>query len=643
MENVRSGWTTEVEERQDKWYLTEGMDAESVEWEDLFQIGSPDEFTDTYFPEVYFYHYIRRYVATHAKERFVEIAKEYQCNLNETNGLEKFLDLLSEPSESDEKLKRKFTEVVSKILRENEAEIDQNTLKGILFSKDITLESFWPLAFGLKMSVEDVNLFLQRAFRREKLNPWEEREMLLLNTFTFGQGNLSEYYRQLSEVYEEVAELDAETEMSTLNTTYLSENIADYRIREHKVLEPFSPHSDEMKAHLGRLKGMLKHREDYQRTAVKKFLELYKQLERIMEADLKEYYQAKGDADMPTGKVMIYPAEGMNHFKKGTVFVERGGQVRYTLIEDVSMKEEEEGVLCVRALKAGEYGLLEKKSLFEFTEEKYRSLKGENRSKFKRGKKTSSEDPVEGKVYLHLSETVTIPKGTRLKSGDFLFETTEDFRHEVAIKGKIRCNRRDHYLKAGEFLQLAKQPERAVKIYNSVVQKQRGGKAFLPVLYYDDGEYVFERQFVHSNPRLLSSVLDGTKITPTDISNLKNNNAENISRSKLLSLIFMTYTSEKWNYYKKLEGTEEKEQMKKAFEDSTCVDISKSNARMRYEDFVLKSNDTLAKCGMEGIYLGNPYDMYLSYLLVAEDPLQAFRFLWGEYQHYCEVHSESEK
>lgn len=123
----------------------------------------------------------------------------------------------------------------------------------------------------------------------------------------------------------------------------------------------------------------------------------------------------------------------------------------------------------------------------------------------------------------------------------------------------------------------------------------------------------------------VESVLKGTKLSKSKISNIKNGKEAGITRSDLITLSFLAYMS-------RIEKMHSEDRNKHGnWLKKPGSKKQKAPSLSRYSGFIAETNSLLSRCGFYELYHPNPYDALIIFLISGNEAINAFRNLWGWY------------
>ena len=119
---------------------------------------------------------------------------------------------------------------------------------------------------------------------------------------------------------------------------------------------------------------------------------------------------------------------------------------------------------------------------------------------------------------------------------------------------------------------------------------------------------------------LLHPILTGARLTPTRLTVLHQQSRERATRKELLTAAFLCYAA----------------QCQLGSNDAEFDALTQLTGMLQYV------NEVLCSAGCHELYLPNPYDCLLSYLATCEEPLYAFKNIWGIYRGFYHANKEDE-
>ena len=243
-----------------------------------------------------------------------------------------------------------------------------------------------------------------------------------------------------------------------------------------------------------------------------------------------------------------------------------------------------------------------------------------------------------GKITAMCREGETIEEGTRF----WTFNSKKEkvyFRLEKTVEAAacksiyVYCTEQDEETEKNTITEcsLEKRKTKITKITNSKIGfKQRAdgdgqdGGPLCNYLYPETAaDWTFSDVLREDYLDKLGAVLEGTRITPSKISNIRNGKKVTITRSDLITFSFLAYASELKRIREERGDSNEK--------DFGRADVNDLRKKSRYSGFFLRTNKILVKCGYYELYQPNPYDALIIYLLSHNESIDALRNLWSWY------------
>lgn len=348
------------------------------------------------------------------------------------------------------------------------------------------------------------------------------------------------------------------------------------------------------------------------------------------------------------GKVIVYydSQEGLS-IPKGTIFTklekESKKVIEFISETDVEIKpsksvkiDVEIPVVCKDVAKE-QKGVLPKNTKFTSKNRHVSDITNKSKFKIPAEVKNDSEIHVTGKLYAKCDAGQKIKEGTEFiaideKNNDVIFLSKQEINTEVCEEIWVKCLVPGKEAAKGEITGCdIPDWESRYKLNNSMIgfiQKQEENKRKGGVLYnylYQPHSADWELKVGLDEKHLekLANVLEGTQLSSTKLSQIKNKKAENITRNDILTLSFLAYMS-------KLEDERVKEDK----------GVGINDYESRYAEFFRVTNKILEKCGYHGLYAPNPYDSLIICLLSSNEAIDSYRNMWSWYLSYKEKHKE---
>lgn len=544
------------------------------------------------------------------------------------------------------------------------------------------------MVFGLDMTVETVNIFLTKVLKRSELDYYAPEEYLLaivLNNSKYDDRPRYPQYISLKKYYEAMEVNLEESVIEPENTRSIFDE-ADISFAEKTELfkgaectdESIHPKLKEMLArhHLIRKKlRQAKNGKTFEfRTADKEFFDLMEKVQRRYNGKISMYKEIQGEMEdsalliqrkSAAGIVRIqYEPDTEIKLKRGCRFYglsqkDPKNPICFILDQDVLLPARKSIKLILPVRSMTEKPDKAKKK--EFVENKVFQVKShiEGIISAKSGDKNkphyykvSGKKPDKGTIEIECKPGTVIAKGTRFtytENGDvYEFESIEDMTvhtiHDITVCCKLLNEHGkvvDDWVRATEyFMEIGKRKttntnnkstvyytlaetntvchmepavDGVIKVWNpKPINYERENAAvinyqtdkFLPFYQYMYGAYktdYFDQIFDEVDGSLFGGWFTSTEITYSTM------NEEQFSKKKsskkrndMLTLIFLIYVRE----------------------------CELNNELPKYHRFRKQVNETMQKCRLQRLYLGNPYDCLLVYFLAYDSPVDVLREIW---------------
>lgn len=532
----------------------------------------------------------------------------------------------------------------------------------------INEDEVFAFAFGLNMDYDDISFLMQKALRRSGFNMWNWKEFLLYMTYKFAKGNIFEFYLKLKESYEDETNAakayqwgQTQKDFSTMAIQNQTDMIAQM-IQEEQyavALNEDGELPEKMVEYIREYKYLMENSKDYTRTIVNESYELLQDFkdnigDAVREAgDVALYGEWRGNTQEnekhAQGKVIIYydPEEGLN-IPKGTVFtkvdkkwkrkIEFVSKNEVKIAPVISAKVDVEiPVVCSEKTKKmsdpkEQTGYMPGKT--KFTSDSPYLSDITNKSTFKTPTKAAvgSQTYVSGKVFAKCEAGKEIKEGTKFyakneKGENVVFLSEKAVDAAVFAEVWVVCSVQGETATKNQITEcsIPDWKKKFRKLENSMIgfiQKenaQTGGLLYNYLYQPNKTDHRrMEMELDESYLEKLADVLEGTQLSSTKLNQIEKKKAEHITRNDILTLNFLTYMS------------------CVEYERAQYEEKASKDYKTRYEDFMLKTNESLRKCGYYELYAPNPYDSLLFCLVSSNEAVDAYRNLWSWYLSYKE-------
>ncbi len=550
---------------------------------------------------------------------------------------------------------------------------NRQKLKQILTAETIRDREFFMLAFGLNMSYEDVETFLQKALRRGKLNVWDREEMLIRLAFCCASEDKIGFYNRALLYYREVEPEPGKisSERTAQRATAVIENRITQLERElDETLEVLGEEEETfeaVKVFLAEHKYLTGREEGAVRTAARVCRKLIERIEENCADDIRSFTESfREGGKRARGSVQVYydPRKGVR-IPKGTKFLQRTkteGKEQTVVFESTREVQAEATdrvaveleVVCTKDAGSGKkaeelYGYVPANRTFRLeggsAEAAAAFFEISNQSVFKTkvrieeySVQTSSKgsaverkvrNSIRGKLYAQCKCGTVIPEGTVFACEDKNYPYFYEYRTKQKKEKTIFCETYVNVPVEGPedgteatkntIHEIEDVRDGIVRITNTKIgrtgaaQEEKAVSGESPLYRYlyrvQTDGEGAEHSFLHM--KLLEHVLEPTRIPATRLNGLKAM-TQTPCRNDVLTLAALAEMSE----------------MELETGDGRW---SREERGEWFDAFYQTVNSCLQECGFYPLYLGNAYDCLLAYLVTSSEPLNAFRNLWGEY------------
>ncbi len=656
---IRSGFTTEYIRRLPRWIEAE-QSSPFYSWDALIAQQETSDLLRRIRP-IPFYRYMTRYLVQRHSAECQALAES--LSITGKDWEEELIAAVLQEVEAAPKRKpiqKSLTalvmedfasngcgageELVQGNLLDSAVQWDILGLREVLFGSTISDERFFLLALGMHMPYEDVELFLQKVLLRTGLDLWQPLETMLYLCIRHGSGNQLALLRALMAAFRAVKPAAAPVVSATSTLHNLALQAVERVTGKHFVFDGITP---EIISFLEEYAGVLATQESYRRSSNRTFHSLVEEFMDLTEQDRAVFTESMREPISPyaVGTVRLGCADSLT-IPKGTQFRAEGkkdgmlgvGKCILEATETVSAgadAPDQQLTLAVKCTTPATANSREVpgKTVFRTDLPCLQGASISNYSKFKaQGKKFP-----DGKCYITGKLTITCPAGTAIPKGTLFFAEGLYFESLAAVDGgmfldvPVRCRDEGFYIPKNCVLSIAESypwKDSITSMENDTISLPRRNYLtdgeLCSYLYHpaDKPNYWVSEEAAVLQPEeyaaLLHPILFGARLTPTRLTVLRQNNRENATRKELLTAAFLCYTARQQLYA----GEQE-------------FDATTQLAGML--QFV---NDVLRQAGFHELYLPNPYDCLLSYLATCEEPLYAFKNVWGIYRGFYNNNKE---
>ncbi len=656
---IRSGFTTEYIHRLPQWIQAE-QSSPFYNWDALIAQQETSELLRRIRP-IPFYRYMTRYIVQRHSAECQALAQS--LSITGKNWEEQLIAAVLQEVEAAPKRKpiqKSLTALVMEDFISNGCGAGEETVQGnlldktvqwdilglreVLFGSTISDERFFLLALGMHMPYEDVELFLQKVLLRTGLDLWQPLETMLYLCIRHGSGNQLALLRALMAAFRAVKPAAAPHINTTSTLHTLALQAVERVTGKHFVFDGITP---EIISFLEEYAGVLATHESYRRSSNRAFHSLVEEFMELTEKDRAVFTESMREPISPyaVGTVRL-GCTGNLVVPKGTLFLAEGKKDGMSGV-DTCVLEATETVSAGAAAPAQQLTLPVKcttpvtasskeipgKTAFRTDLPCLQGAVISNYSKFKaQGKKYP-----DGKCYITGKLTVTCPAGTAIPKGTLFFAQGLYFESLGAVDGgmfldvPVRCKNEDFYVSKNCVLSIDKDfPEKdaITSMENDTISLPRRNYLtegeLCSYLYHpaDKPNYWVTEAAEVLQPEeyatLLHPILFGARLTPTRLTVLRQNSRENATRKELLTAAFLCYTARQ----------------------QLSVGNEAFDATTQLTGMLQFVNEALREAGFHELYLPNPYDCLLSYLATCEEPLYAFKNIWGIYRGFYQTNKE---
>jgi len=550
-------------------------------------------------------------------------------------------------------------------------------IEGLVCSEKVQEKDFLNLAVGMGMSAEDTDVFLKKVFLRDSLNLFDKNEAVTYMALKYAAADKQQFIDQAMLAYDQA---EAAAPGKGISEDYFNTEI--YRNQVDTLVEAIEKwmlHTEDPQNVMAQLKkvfGYMKYmagENGYQRTAVKEFLRLRDELERLTKNDRK-HMVAPALADREENQAytegevrIVYDCTkglsiGKNHiFMKKNADISRNKGI-YRAITPLDIEEKdsfdvvipvactEETEVFAGAEKKNETGHVEKGQIFTCDLPYFVKDGVRNKSMFKANGDPGSRTRITGKLTARCDALKTghqkteVLKGTVFVSGGFKFVSTEPVALEASAVVRVRGQ---ELAKLHEITDMADREKfsQIMGIDNTRISLKNAGAAdrvnptqygithkltgamdrYLYMGAFGQNIYGMKLEKTDRDGHLREKLLHILEGTDIDFANrtraaLKAGTGEQVvTRNELMTLAFLVQMA------------------KMQFSDQT-------GSGNRVIENLLAVNHILSKCGFFEVYPVNPYDSLMLYITSFErEPLYVFRNLWATLQDYAREKNNSQR
>ena len=531
-------------------------------------------------------------------------------------------------------------------LLDDSVRYDVLALREVLFGSTITDEKFFLLAIGMHMPYEDVELFLQKVLLRTGLDLWQPLETMLYLCIRHGSGCKLELLRCLMAAYKAVKPGAAAVVSGTSSLHTLAQEAVAQVTREHYVFDAITPGIIRF---LEDYASIINTQESYRRSSNRTFLELTEDFMALTKQDRAIFTESMREPITPyaTGTVRIATTDSAITVPKGTVFTAEGKKEGMQGVDTCLLEVTETAafpaerpsqsvvlpVKCTTPVTA-KGGDFPGKTEFRADLPQLQSAQISNYSKFK----AAGKQYPDGKCYLTGKLTVVCDAGTAIPKGTLFFARGLYFESLGAVEGgmfleiPVKCKQEGFYIPKNCVLSVEDFPgkETITAMENDTINLPRRNYLtegeLCSYLYHpaDKPNYWVSPEDEVLTPEeyasLLHPILNGARLTPTRLTVLHQQSRERATRKELLTAAFLRY----------------------AAQCQLGSNDAEFDALTQLTGMLQSVNEVLRSAGYHELYLPNPYDCLLSYLATCEEPLYAFKNIWGIYRGFYHTDKEDQ-
>lgn len=643
MEHVFSGETTAIDKSKfSKIWYSDLEETERTEWEDLAESCSIREFLGS-LKVIPLYQYITNYV-------YWWFYRTKPENVMDTEIINALTKKVAEEFKKNHMPKEKCKEsYVYKILTEEWSREWDN------FENKST-ERIFELALGLNLPVNDVEALLQKAVKRAGFNYYDKEELLTFCVIRYQEQYRYECLEALIRDWDKIPVVEEEQFVEFRDSTIEVRNDLEINMKENEKIYKedyfvFENLNEGLKFFLGKYKSQIV----TGRTAARVFDKLYQDVKVKYEKDIlafKNVYRATEEI-ASTKLNIIYEASSEIKIPEGTIFyavknTKKSGKytVEFENKKEVILPKMDfiEVTIPIRSCKSHVIGE-NKKSLpcYIKKEEKLelKNVLADETSEFQEiakgltdiatkttvayaGKKGQTSFAV-GELKAKAVPNLFIPENTVFLYNGKEYQSTEDVTAEAVAEIEVVCTTPhqpgEEITKTDTINHMKKMIPGICEISNPKPVKMKEAtntiskELFREFLY---GHNVADLSMIETDgmESLLGRWFTETEITSVRFTKIQQQVAPKrqdeieknvVRRSDIITLVFIKYCKE-------------------ILEDE--YDGSREELNEMYQDFAVEVNKYLKKCRMLPLYLTNPYECFLAYLLKTDIPVDSLRNAW---------------
>lgn len=665
--SIRSGETRLIYEYLPEWLA--GMEDDFIQFDGLVSDTDLCNFLQELKP-IPFYRYMTRYLLSRYPDTSRRLAEQLNCTTDDYKEFlaEKIFDEITvNPTDKRKPLQKEFSRLVWNafiangfgIMQQDQLRVyghlekpdllwDFSRLREALFAREIKDHTFFVLALGLNMNIQDVFVFLQKALLRRQLSPYHPNETLLQLCLERGSGNLIRLYRDLQAAYS-----------ATICHKGRSETLLPGKLLD-TLLSSIQPGTlcqvtPELQVWLAKYKSALESPASDAASPNQAFFDLYQELNKTLGPELHNV--AETQLLLPCGTVSVFVKPECNlTIPADTVFFDSDGN-------PIAVSTAEVSTLSWNTAQSIEVEVWAKKPIdktsFHIPKHQTFSCIKDEKVVFtlqnKSAVKAEGAKARDGKYYLRATLEGVCNGETRLPAGTLFtynkteFETKTDVffsRLPVPVEARAEAAGDDvRFIPKNTLCSTNLPPEEQCKICNiqhPPLKRQQKGvdgvSRFLQYLYHPcaprDRDMILghvadafpsmeKREAIAHFVALLDPVLSGNRLTDTRRTQLKQANKPLVKRAELLTLAFLMFSIK----------------LQTSYNTDTALPVDSffsqfSGARDAWEqasDMHDCLNSYLETYGFHALYYANSYDRLLHYLSLFENPFAAYQLLWCIY------------
>ena len=559
--------------------------------------------------------------------------------------------------------------------------------------EDLPIFDFIPIAFGLNMSLDDVNVFLKKALLRGGLDVGDEYELLAYLTFAIATKNKREYFKSLNMLYHSCLAKDSKKQSDiSISTASLQEQMQQV-ISICTGLSPTELHTiSELKEFFSIYKANYLTRAQSERVVSKQFWELLKEFKRYEAERIAKF---KRDAiervdEQGRGTVVVVAKPNKSVFIPGGTLWSTEPVIASPGVEPcdprickstdacvIDLNEDSlvEVVVPVESITPGK-GSIAYNQTFSCSLPDLRDAHISNARGFKPAKDISL--PVKGKLKIKCKDGAVIPCGTlftaelsetvsysyrstktveALRSGEVIVEATAP--NTDIAKGELKHLIGDFATKEN-ILRF-----RSKSVTNGTKKEDKGAthdissylyKYNLHILKKFSSERAQDSDILESFDEMktaaaLNTLLSGSSLEAKVLTKIRARDRQRLSNSSEQQLDSLGMENGKL-----VDGAITRKRFLTAaflacgsknvdniFADTDDAKTKALSAQEVLSNSVAEINGNLRKCGFHELYLPNPFDCLIAYLTMCADPIEAYRTLFDFAHDYSDKKKEERK